>query len=233
MCIFFYLFACTSITSLELAQERLNKAILIYDEGNFQEASNILEEIIEDTIITRDEEISARTYLAFSYVARGKRMEAKKQFIKILKLNEDFSLNPEFVSPKIIKVFKEAEKMTKKPDTEKIIKMKIKPPSTAQCLVKSSLLPGWGQVSRGEKKKGNFLIGAFTVSLAALTLSHLAYLSAENSYMNAEIKSDIEYQYSRYNFTYKTRYIMMEVSLFIWLYAVTDIFMTEPQKELE
>lgn len=191
----------------------------------------ILEEIIKDTTIIVDEEINARTYLAFSYVALDKRAEAKAQFITLLKKKEGFSLNPEFVSPKIIEVFKEAEKMVKEPVT--IIKIKKPPSGLTECLVKSSLLPGWGQLARGENKKGSFLIGAFSVSIAALSLSHLACLSARNSYMNAVTKSDIEYQYSRYNFTYKTRYIMMEISLCVWLYSLTDIFLTEPKKNIE
>jgi len=193
----------------------------------------ILEEIIKDTTIIVDEEISTRTYLAFSYVALDKRAEAKAQFITLLKKKEGFSLNPEFVSPKIIEVFKEAEKMVKEPGTEKFITIKKQPPGLTKCLVKSSLLPGWGQLAREENKKGSLLIGAFSVSMAALSLSHLACLSARNSYMNAVTKSDIEYQYSRYNFTYKTRYIMMEISLCVWLYSLTDIFLTEPKENIE
>ncbi len=210
--------------------ENINKAIILYDAGNFSDAIDVLESVLQDTTLALEDEISARTYLAFSYVACGKRVDAKEQFVIILKRQEGFSLNPEFVSPKIIEVFKEAEKMVKEPETNNIITIK-KVPSKTECLVKSSLFPGWGQHVRGEDKKAKFLMGAFSVSLAALTLSHLAYLSSESSYMNAETKSDIEHQYSRYNFAYKTRYVMMETSLLIWLYAVTDLFLTETPKD--
>jgi hypothetical protein len=210
--------------------ESINRAIILYDGGNFGEAIDVLESVLEDTTLALDDEISSRTYLAFSYVACGERAQAKEQFVTILRKQEGFSLNPEFVSPKIIEVFKEAEKMVKEPETNNIISIK-KVPSTTECLVKSSLFPGWGQHSRGEGKKGKFLMGAFSVSLAAFTLSHLAYLSAESSYMNAETSSDIEYQYSRYNFAYKARYVMAETSILIWVYAITDIFLTDVPEE--
>jgi hypothetical protein len=231
LCILSLLSIPSLIHCTEGIEEKLSEAILLYDEGNFQEASIVLKEIIQDTTATEEEEICARTYLAFSLVARDLHHQAKSQFIEILKIKKDFFLNPEFVSPKIIEVFKEAEKVVQRNNSGQIILTKESPPSMTRCLVKSSVLPGWGQISRGENKKGRFLIGAFSVSLAALTLSHLAYLSAENNYMNAETRSDIEYQYSRYNFTYKTRYVLMEVSLFIWLYSMTDIFLNEPPIE--
>lgn len=210
--------------------ESINKAIILYDAGNFTGAITVLESVLEDTTLALDDEISSRTYLAFSYVACGKRAEAKEQFVTILRQKEGFSLNPEFVSPKIIEVFEEAEKMVKEPQTNNIITIK-RHPGLRECLVKSSLFPGWGQHARGEDKKGKFLMGAFSVSVTALALSHLAYLSAESSYMSAETKSDIEHQYSRYNFAYKTRYIMFETSLLIWVYAVTDLFLTEVPEE--
>lgn len=219
--------------STETIQERLNKAILYYDDGNYQEVIKILNEVITNSTISLNEEINARTYLAFSYVAIDNRAEAKRQFILILKKKKLFSLNPEFVSPKIIEVYKEAERMVKKPTREKIIKIRKPPPTTTECLVKSALLPGWGQITKREEKKGKLLIGAFSVSIAGLALSHLAYLSARNNYMNAVTTSDIEYQYSRYNFTYKTRYAMMEITLFVWFYGLTDILLTEPQGNRE
>jgi hypothetical protein len=210
--------------------ESINKAIILYDAGNFTEAIDVLEGVLVDTTLALEDEISSRTYLAFSYVACGKNEDAKEQFVIILGKQEGFSLNPEFVSPKIIEVFREAEKMVEEPNTNNIITIK-NIPSTTQCLVKSSLFPGWGQHARGEGKKGKFLMGAFSVSLAALTLSHLAFLSAESSYMNAETRSDIEHQYSRYNFAYKARYVMVETSILIWLYGITDILLTDAPEE--
>ncbi len=210
--------------------EDINRAIILYDGGNFSDAIIVLESVLEDTTLALDDEIGSRTYLAFSYVACGKRVEAKEQFITILRKQEGFSLNPEFVSPKIIEVFEEAEKMVKEPQTNNIITIE-KHASMSECLVKSCLFPGWGQHARGENKKGKVLMGAFSVSLAALTLSHLAYLSAESSYMSAETRSDIEHQYNRYNFAYKSRYVMLETSILIWVYAVTDLFLTELPEE--
>jgi hypothetical protein len=216
----------------ETVHEHINRAIILYDAGNFSEAIHVLEMVVQDTTLALEDEISARTYLAFSYVACDRRAESKEQFVTILRKQKGFSLNPEFVSPKIIEVFREAEKMVQEPETNRIITIK-RVPGTTECLVKSSLFPGWGQHSRGEQKKGKFLMGAFSVSLAALTLSHLAYLSAENSYMNAETRSDIAHQYSRYNFAYKTRSLMVQTSLLIWLYGITDIFLTELPREEE
>jgi hypothetical protein len=223
------LLACIPLAATTI-HENINKAIILYDAGNFSDAIDVLEIVLQDTTLALEDEISARTYLAFSYVAFGQKTEAKEQFVTILKKQEGFSLNPEFVSPKIIEVFREAEKMVKEPETNNIITIR-KIPSTTECLVKSSLFPGWGQHARGEGKKGKFLMGAFSVSLAALTLSHLAYLSAESSYMNAETRSDIEHQYSRYNFAYKARYVMAETSILIWVYAITDIFLTDVPEE--
>jgi len=208
----------------ETKTELLNKATLLYDAGEYEKVIEILKSVTTDTTITREEEINARTYLAFSFVAMDKKTEAKNQFIIILKKEAGFSLNPEFVSPKIMEVFNEAEKMIKKPQANNIIKIKKPPPGTMHCLIKSSLFPGWGQLTRREERKGKLLMGSFVVSITALALSQLAYLSAENSYENAVTKSDIDYQYSRYNFTYKTRYIISEITVFLWIYSVTDIF---------
>jgi tetratricopeptide (TPR) repeat protein len=229
----FFLFSIFSFLYGEKSnKDNINKAILLYDNGEYKNVVDILQKLVQDTTISLEDEINARTYLSFSYIALGRKTEAKAQFIKILKKNKNFSLNPEFVSPKIMEVFEEAKKSIETGNSNNIIKIRKTPPSTTHCLVKTTLFPGWGQISRGEGNKGKFLIGAFSVSLAALALSHFAYLSAENSYLSAVTKSDIEYQYSRYNFAYKARYITAEISLFIWLYGVSDILLDE-HKETE
>ncbi len=207
--------------------------MILYDAGKYETVVEILEKFVTDTTITLKQEINARTYLAFSFVALDDRTKAKLQFVTILEKEKGFSLNPEFVSPKIMEVFKEAEKSLKKPPTNNVIKIQRMPPNATQCLVKSSLFPGWGQLTRGETKKGKVLMGSFAASLTALALSQLAYLSAKNSYEQAVTKSDIDYQYSRYNFTYKTRYIVSEITLFLWIYSITDIFLGEPERSAE
>ena len=214
-------------------QDSINTAIFEYDKGNYKKVVEILQSVVSDTRLAPDDEINARTYLAFSYVALGNIQEAKNQFIIILKKKDRFSLNPEFVSPKIINVFNEAEKTLKKPMENKIIKIKSAPESTVRCLLKSSVFPGWGQLARGDKKKGTILIGAFSVSFVALALSHFACISAKDSYMKATTQQDIDYQYSRYNFAYKTRYIIFEVNLFVWGYSAIDILLSEPKGNIE
>lgn len=219
----------------------LNSVVLTYEQGDYQKAVNLAQQALQDTTLEfqKSTQISLHTYLAFSYVALEEREKAKEEFSHILDLDESFTLNPEFVSPKIIQVFREVKetKFPKRPSYSTTL-----PPGGPEkgvspllpwkgVFYRSSLLPGWGQSFRGERKKGKILKYSFLTASAGLISTHIAYLVTHNAYLNAKEPGDIEKKYKRYDFCYRTRTFFISLTAATYLYNIMDALLTESPQQ--
>jgi len=183
------------------SQERLlNRIILAYDRGDFRNVIEIANDGLKDTLTyTVDEEVKIRTYLAFSYVAIGEEGEASLQFEEILNLNPQYDLNPEFVSPKIVSVFKKV-KMRRES-----IYLNLPDVRLIDVTFRTVLLPGWGHHYQGEKRKGKVLMYSYTVSAIGLAVSHIIAIRANDPHIDG------------------TESFFLNSTLIIWGYSFIDI----------
>jgi TM2 domain-containing membrane protein YozV len=163
---------------------------------------------------------------------------AKKSFIEILRADSSYTLDSTKVSPKIISFFrqvkndyiqqqKEIESRTVvRIDTIYVPKIEYDYEHEAKlkgAVARSLIIPGLGQLYRGEYVKGVIL----TVLSSASIISSLYYIIDSNKKEKAylvETNSDlIESKYSEYNSSYKKRNISLISFGILWLYSQIDI----------
>ncbi|MDO9391466.1 MAG: hypothetical protein Q7U71_06810, partial [bacterium] len=88
----------------------LGTVVASYERGYYNEVVANAQKALADTAVyTPSDMVYLRTYLAFSLVALGDDDQAAVVFKAILVSKPKLELNPEFVSPKIISVFKRAQ----------------------------------------------------------------------------------------------------------------------------
>lgn len=208
-----------------------------------------------DSILKRDNNISKKNLLEiyrmkgvsqFSLQGKGK---AQKSFIELLKIDSTYSLDSSTTSPKIIDFFntikidfdqvleKRRQLGLGKTDTVYISKPVSGlegPENLKQSIIRSAILPGWGQFYNGDKKKGIIIFTIGAISLSSMIYFIIESNVRENKYLNATSLSDITSKYDAYNSSYRLRNISIITFAAVWLYSQLDlIFFHEPKTSLK
>lgn len=176
----------------------------------------------------KQDKINLSTYIAFSYVAIGDSVNAQKHFENILTLNNNYSLNEEFVSPKIIHIFNKAKDRISFLMKENPQYFVINPESRIyrfsrqNLLLKSAFLPGWGQYDMEEKTKGIAMGSVFLTSAAATVTSLFMTLNAKERYYDAVTEEDALKYYNEYNGWSKANRFLFDVTLTTYLFNLFD-----------
>ena len=134
--------------------------------------------ILNDQQLTDNEKIDLFTMCGVSNYSLGNFEKARKSFISLLKIDDDYELDPAFISPKIITLFKNIkndyheitnnisnpdEQIEVPVDTEENSNPKLweiykeRNSDLKGAFVKSMLFPGLGHLHMGEKnQKGGY-----------------------------------------------------------------------------
>lgn len=203
-----------------------------YDQGRYLQAAEKAAAALDDSAAEDQETRSyLLTYRAFSLVALGRETEAEAEFIRLLAIQPKLELNPEFVSPKIIEVFKRAKSRTRNQAQTTLQEPQplfAKPkPSKAQALWRSMLWPGWGQRHRGSRLKASVLQSASLGALGAWGALELGTSRARSEYLDSSEPGQIQSAYDSYNGWYRARNLAVNCVVAIWLYNLVDVMMTE------
>lgn len=87
----------------------LKKGIESYFKGKYDEAVTEINSALEKGLKEKEDKLKAHRFLAYTYVAKEEKDEAKREFKKALEIDPKMELDPVYVSPKIIEVFKEVK----------------------------------------------------------------------------------------------------------------------------
>ena len=214
------------------SENYLGAVVTSYERGYYDEVVRNAQKALADTApYTPSDLVYLRTYLAFSLVALGNDDQAVTAFKTILVSKPKLELNPEFVSPKIIGVFKRAQLEAAQSQGQTgmqagMIFDKGKP-QKLPCLWRTALWPGWGQSYRGEIKKGKILKRSALGIAAGLGTVFLGTYLSHQSYLNATDPDAIGPKYDTYNAWYKTRNFGVNLAVSFWCYSALDIFLTD------
>lgn len=234
------IFVFVSSLSILFAQSNEDIEILQNEYQSFNystvisKASNLLldkERFSEETII------KIYTLKSASHFAMGETENARKTFVDILKLNENFELSNVSYSPKLIDLFKnvkeEFHEVLKVNEEKYFHQNEIKSQNLSEpvlvnseinsALAKSLAVPGWGHLSLGDNTKGWVLTSASTVALGSMLYFIFDANSKEKSYLAETNFTQIQIKYDQYNKSYKIRNALIATYAAIWIYSQIDI----------
>jgi hypothetical protein len=222
------LFLCLMLCSFEgVAQnnnsELVDQTILFFNQGNFKDAEfTALRALQNVDSLSAIEQSELHRILGFTYVAQEENEKAKRQFIQWLELDPLATLNPIYISPKIIKVFDEAkEEYT----AQKLPQNQIDNSLSHQRLLaikKSLVFPGRGQLFIGENFKGASMVTGEIILLGALIYCHVQYKDKHDQYLAAKDPVSIRDLYDQSNLYYKGRIITASLAAGVYLYSLFD-----------
>ena len=194
---------------------------------NFSRTIELSTRAIKDyQYYSADQLVQIYQYRALAYYNLGSEQEAAEAFRSALSLNPGLELDPVTVSPKIRNFFSEikAHHATYEDEAENrgesryIIRDDIRP----QAAWRSMVLPGWGQLYKGQETKGYLIFSGFMLNSVGLITAVIYERSARDAYLNAVQPAEIEARYQEYDKWNNIRRILTGTGIAIWLYAFGD-----------
>jgi len=216
-------FSCSLIFSVTI-----NDIIIYYETGEYDKVVIEGEKILKDFNLEVDDLINLQTYIAFSYIAKGDTLNGQKYFENILSIDNNYILNEEFVSPKIIKIFSKAKErinflVQKTPNYYRIEKIPDTFMNRKDLLIKSAFLPGWGQMGLGEKSKSITLSSLFLSSLIGSVTTYIFTVNMKNIYLNSKNEIEAEKNYQVYNNWSKINRFFVDLTFSVYIFNIFDI----------
>jgi hypothetical protein len=226
------LLAAGTVIGITPSGDYLSLAVQAYERGYYQETVEAALQALADTASYGSNDILyLRTYLAFSLVALDREGEAVEVFKQMLRAKPKMELNPEFVSPKIISVFKRAQMEETQLSSQSAVQSGMLfergRPARYDCLWRSALWPGWGQAYRGELRKGKVLKWSSLGIAAGVGALLVGTSLSRQSYLDATDPALIESRYEAYNRWYRTRNFGVNLMISFWAYSALDIMLTD------
>lgn len=213
------LFGCTMVAIG--AEDVVAPIKQAYDEGDIDQAEYLaLKALQHPESLTSHHVQEIHKLLAFCYVALDERESAKAEFTKVLEINPRMTLDPVYVSPKIISVFEDAQQEFRtKPPEEKTFNPKAE---QLRASVRSLILPGWGQWEKGQKTRGYVFLAAQGITLGAWIGLAVHTNSLRDDYRSKTMPGEIESSYQDYKDAMRYRNVMGIAALVIYAGAFFD-----------
>jgi len=105
-----------TVNSRKSGKELLQEAKILYDNLQYRQALNMLKTAIRKRGNRRSDIVTMYKYMAFSYIALGKKKHARRAFELMLKVNPNYELNPLLTSPKILNFFNKVRNEQRRKD---------------------------------------------------------------------------------------------------------------------
>jgi len=186
--------------------------------------------------LSLDQLVELHKVIGFVTFSDGRLNEAENSFRSALSIEPDLQLDSLYVSPKILDFFRDvrAQFLTEAPEPGardiRYLLVEDKRPAAA---LRSLLMPGWGQIYKGEERKGVILLGTAGGAALGALLTHLAMNNAHDRYLEATDPDLVASRYGRYNDLYRVRNNLLLAAAATWAWSYLDAaFREAPDRRL-
>ena len=203
----------------------------LYESGQIAEAEYQAFKMLDASPnLNRTDQANFHLILAFCAAANDDEDNSVRQFVQALRLNPNLSPDPVTWSPKIRRIFNKAyPEYLKELAKERSRRSAFEGELNLQASFRSLYLPGLGQISKQEKRKGITLLAFFGAGSAIFIYSQIELPRARNRYVDASTPQDAVVRWSHYRDTYRTAVISGALAVVIYLYSFADALWSPPR----
>ena len=163
--------------------------------------------------------------IAFS---QNDQQTARRQFTDALVLDPTVELDALLVSPKTLDFFGEIRTRLAQASGDDALASEVTPryvlvpDRRAEAALRSMVLPGWGQLYKGERTKGRILLGVWGIAVAGTVSAHVLRQQSRDTYLDAVDPDEVLERYDTFNQWHKTRNALVLGTAVIWVYSYLD-----------
>ena len=234
------LFSCILLPGIHLfaqqgTKQALNLKYLYQDlryEQVIQQGQNLLE---TPQSLSPEPMEMIHQYMAFSFFNLGIQDSARAHFLSLLMLDKDFAVDPVTTSPKVLAFFNALkadyhsmvanETLIRVPHY--IFQVDIRP----SAAWRSALVPGWGQIYKGQDSRGYLMGGIFFTSLITTVISKIKTTDYRDHYLEATEPDEISELYSKYNNWNKVYTASVYATVSAWILSFADALWSDYPKD--
>ncbi len=165
--------------------------------------------------------------------SENRALEAHLQFREALRLNRNVELDPLLVSPKILDFFEEVRAglaqagEQERLDPGVVPRYVLVPDRRVEGTLRSMVLPGWGQLYKGERTKGVVLLGVWGFMAAGSLTAHVLRQQAQDTYLEAGTSEEALDRYDTFNRRHKARNALFLGAAGVWFISYVDALITD------
>ena len=170
--------------------------------------------------------------IAFS---QNDQVVATRQFTDALVLDPTVELDPLLASPKTLDFFEDIRTGLAQASREEILEPEAAPryvlvrDRRAEAALRSMMVPGWGQLYKGQRTKGRVLVGLWGAVVAGTVTTHILRQQARDTYLDATTQQEILDRYDTFNQWHKTRNALVLGAATVWAYSYLDALISGGQ----
>jgi len=198
-----------------------------YENFDFAQARTILVAFIAEPARAATTDLAqAHLLLGVIEYTENKIEAARSRFVSALQLQPGIRPDAATVSPKIVEFF---EGLISTPDTsqgEAEIRYVTLVDERPGAALRSMLLPGWGQMHKGDRTKGVALASAWVATAGATAFMHVSRAGARERYIDETDPELVAERYDAFNRRHRIRNAVALSAAGVWLVAYVDALAT-------
>lgn len=238
-----FLLAWFCLLSLRVAaqtdnQQRIQEIRNAYEGLDFPVAeARILSALGDFEQFTPAQLSDIHTIYAMIHFARNDITLAEAQLEQALQLTPSMTLDTLETPPQLIEIF-EALKTRQRSEssTEDSIDnaryVLVYDPRPG-AVMRSMVLPGWGQVYKGQHRKGWLLAGLWGLTAGGTVVAHVLRRNAEKSYLNATLPNDIQDRFKTFDTWHKVRNNLFLSAAGVWVFSYLDALLSDAEGSMK
>ncbi len=167
------------------------------------------------------------TTLGVLLAARAEDAEAQAQFAAALSLDPGRTLDPVLVPPRTVEMFERVRaSATAAPPGAGALRYVVVVDPRPGAALRSAVLPGWGQIHRGDRGRGVAIAAVVGGAAAGALGAHLAYGPASRRYDAARTQADIDRTYRARNRLFLLRNNLAAAAAVGWAVQLGEALVT-------
>ncbi len=238
----FLLFSLLNIISSQLIYSQQSKIESLlkskFENFEYEKVITISDSLLKfRSDLIKDDSIKIFYYKAISAFHIWDINLSEESFKVLIKLDKNFQLDSNEVSPKIISFFNQIRKRESEEikgnslqqnflfqdQNSKIEELRKNLSLYREAIWKNVVYPGWGNFVIEQKTKGYIFTSSFSISLISSAYFYFLTEKREREYLNEINPDKISEKYSSYNTAYKLRNISLITLGLIYIYSQFDL----------
>ena len=161
---------------------------------------------------------------ALIYFARNELPAVESHLAQALQLNPSLTLDTLETPPQVLDLFSSIKQQENDPvaTTPAEIRYLIVQDPRPAAVMRSMLVPGWGQLYKEERKKGWLLVGLWGATAGGTLIAHANRSRTEKRYLASETQAQAASRYRPFDTWHKIRNNLFMAAAGIWVYSYID-----------
>lgn len=215
-------------------------AVRLYDDAEYERVADQLRAVASlDGIVSQGLSAEVHAYLAFTYVAMNRLDRARREFQTALQANPKLTLDDEAViAPKLRRVFVTVRRETLARSRGRTLR---------NSFWRSLVIPGWGQMYRGQHVKGYGLMAVEAGLVTGTVVAVRSFATARNAYVRfstdealaiysqhrsiADVSKTVQRRYDRYASSARRANVLIGLATGFWGLNLLDVLIGSPRHE--